>query len=98
MYHLFCNVLFHVIYFVVSGQYSYTIQQHKTTITNKLTQAVDTIEYKNRSTSSRCKFVLCKSDNISLEDLIGGVDILVNIKAYMESVQANPTVHPINVR
>ena len=26
MYHLVCNALVHVIFFVVSGQYSYTIQ------------------------------------------------------------------------
>ena len=29
MLHLFCNALVHVIYSVVSGQYSYTIFEHK---------------------------------------------------------------------
>ena len=29
MYHLFCNALVHVIYSVVSGQYSYTISLQK---------------------------------------------------------------------
>jgi len=34
MYHLFCHALVHVIYYVVSGQYSYTIPNYQSKTKN----------------------------------------------------------------
>jgi len=43
MLHLFCNALVHVIYSVVSGQYSYTI--HAPAFTRHLTRFLKSMHY-----------------------------------------------------